>query len=178
MWAFIIRNPGTCFFLVVGAVMNIGSRLNDAYTFFNAGLPHQVYEAFGALVFFLSVAVLLFRWDKQRIAQTDAGPMVVPEPEPEPESEPEPRRSRHDEIVESQSLLSTAHFYSKADKERVAEAISAILDTVYQPGYAVISDTQEPVHRTGHGALGKAFCLLGKNAGSERLSECDEPTAK
>jgi hypothetical protein len=40
MGNFILRNPGTCFFLVVGAVMNVGSRINDAYTFVNAGLPH------------------------------------------------------------------------------------------------------------------------------------------
>jgi prolipoprotein diacylglyceryltransferase len=63
MAGFVFKNPGTCFFLAVGILMNIGSRLNDAYTFFNAGLPHQVYEAFGALIFFVTIIVLLYRWD-------------------------------------------------------------------------------------------------------------------
>lgn len=68
MGGFIFRNPGTCFFLVVGALMNIGSRLNDAYTFVNAGLPHQVYEGVGAAVFFITIVVLLYRWDRERLA--------------------------------------------------------------------------------------------------------------
>ena len=66
MWAFVLRNPGTCIFMALGAAMNVGSKLNDAYTFINAGLPHQVYEAVGAAVFFITVALLLFRWDKER----------------------------------------------------------------------------------------------------------------
>ncbi len=66
MFSFMLKNPGTCIALVLGAVMNVGSKINDAYTFVNAGLPHQVYEAVGAAVFFLAVALLLFRWDKER----------------------------------------------------------------------------------------------------------------
>jgi len=52
--------------MALGAAMNVGSKLNDAYTFINAGLPHQVYEAVGAAIFFIAVALLLFRWDKER----------------------------------------------------------------------------------------------------------------
>lgn len=66
MLRFIFKNPGTCFFLVVGALMNIGSRINDAYTLVNARLPAQLWEAIGAGVFFLTVIVLLYRWDKDR----------------------------------------------------------------------------------------------------------------
>ncbi len=49
-------------------LINVGSRVNDAYTLINAGLPVQIWEAIGASAFFMAVIFLLYRWDRDRPA--------------------------------------------------------------------------------------------------------------
>lgn len=47
--------------LVLGALLAVGSRLNDIYTVINAGLPGAVWEAIGWAIFFSTVIVVLAR---------------------------------------------------------------------------------------------------------------------
>jgi hypothetical protein len=58
--------------MTAGAFINVGSRINDAYSLINAGLPVQIWEAVGASIFFISVIFLLYRWDRDRPTLQDA----------------------------------------------------------------------------------------------------------
>jgi hypothetical protein len=62
MLRFLRDHPVTSIGLVLGSLLNVGSRVNEAYSFLNAGLPVEIWEAIGAAIFFLSVIVLLYRW--------------------------------------------------------------------------------------------------------------------
>jgi hypothetical protein len=59
---FLRQYPIVSISMVLGAFINVGSRLNDAYSLIHAGLPPAAWEAIGAAVFFISVIVLLARW--------------------------------------------------------------------------------------------------------------------
>jgi len=62
MLKFLREYPITSVWIAVGFILNVGSRVNDAYNFINAGLPAAIWEAIGAAIFFLAVFVLLYRW--------------------------------------------------------------------------------------------------------------------
>ena len=47
MLRFIREHIFSSLFLVLGAILTLGSRINDAYTIINAGLPAGVWEAIG-----------------------------------------------------------------------------------------------------------------------------------
>jgi hypothetical protein len=63
-WQFIRNHLITSVFMVVGAFISVGARINDAYSLINAGLPASAWEAIGAAIFFASVIVLLASWYK------------------------------------------------------------------------------------------------------------------
>lgn len=77
MFQFLFRHPIASLLLVVGSAMNVGSRINDAYTLWTTGLPTQVWEAIGAAIFFLAVIALLYRWDKERRGSVPATSTVT-----------------------------------------------------------------------------------------------------
>jgi hypothetical protein len=62
IWRFIKRHVVPSIALAVGAIIAIGSRVNDAYTLIHAGLPASAWEAIGLAIFFASVTVLLVRF--------------------------------------------------------------------------------------------------------------------
>jgi hypothetical protein len=49
----------------VGPVVTVGTYVLDAWHLFHLGLPPQALEGLGALIFFLSVGGLLYRWKPQ-----------------------------------------------------------------------------------------------------------------
>jgi hypothetical protein len=65
MWRFVREHPIASISMVVGGLINVGSRMNDAYTLINLGLPASVWEAIGAAIFFGSVVALLYQWHKK-----------------------------------------------------------------------------------------------------------------
>lgn len=144
--------------MVVGAAMNIGSKINDAYTFINAGLPHQVYEAVGAGVFFVAVAMLLFRWDKERHALPTTVPSKGRTYTPAELSEIAKRKpvtgldvvQRLEKLEEERSAGSTlkvtgtvipAAKYSKAQINKIVGAIDALYPPLIEIEQALISAT-------------------------------------
>jgi hypothetical protein len=77
VWQFIRNHLITSVFMVVGAFISVGARINDAYSLINAHLPASAWEAIGALTFFASVVVLLVNWDKAK-AQQGLVPAAIP----------------------------------------------------------------------------------------------------
>jgi len=72
MWRFIREHPGASIGIAVGGLINVGSRVNDVYSLFNAGLPAAAWEAIGANIFFVAVVVLFYQWHKSAAASRDA----------------------------------------------------------------------------------------------------------
>jgi hypothetical protein len=64
MLGFLKNHPGSSVFAVLGAFLTVGSKVNDAYSLINAGLPSQVWEAVGAAIFFAAVITVLYRWEQ------------------------------------------------------------------------------------------------------------------
>jgi hypothetical protein len=64
MWKFLREHPFAAVGMVVGSLISVASRMNDAYALINAGLPASAWEAIGAAIFFLSVIALLLNWHK------------------------------------------------------------------------------------------------------------------
>src|SRR5580704_17255453 len=61
MLRFVKEYIGYSLLLVLGAVITVGSRINEAYTIMNAGLPAGVWEAVGLGIFMCTMFVVLAR---------------------------------------------------------------------------------------------------------------------
>jgi hypothetical protein len=61
MLRFVKEYIGYSLLLVLGAIITVGSRINDAYTIMNAGLPAGVWEAVGLGIFMCTMFVVLAR---------------------------------------------------------------------------------------------------------------------
>jgi hypothetical protein len=61
MQRFIREHIFSALFLVLSAILTLGSRINDAYTIINAGLPAGVWEAIGLGTFMATVFVVIAR---------------------------------------------------------------------------------------------------------------------
>jgi hypothetical protein len=74
--------------IFVGPVVTVGTYLLDGWHLLNLGLPSQALEGLGALIFFLSVGGLLYRWKPQA-----AIPVFQPSVRPA-SSTPQPQQSQ------------------------------------------------------------------------------------
>lgn len=74
MWQFLRRYPIPSIICVVGAVLSIGSRLNDAYGIISSRLPNAIWEAVGLIIFFAAAIHVLYQWDKEHRAVSAAKP--------------------------------------------------------------------------------------------------------
>jgi len=179
--------------MVVGVAMNVGSKINDAYTFINAGLPHQVYEAVGAGVFFVAVVMLLFRWDKERQvlpttvpskgrAYTPAELNEIAKRKPvtgldlvqrleKLEEERAAAKADKQSVSESGATMKVtgtvvpAAKYSKAQINKIVEAIDAV--------YPAVRDI-ETVLRFGQGIAGSLESIIRDNGAATFLDRMDE----
>src|SRR3954447_20231767 len=100
MWKFLVNHPFASVGMGVGSFVAVATRVNDAYTLMNAGLPSQAWEAIGAAIFLLSVMFLLFRWERERetkeaLSPGNGAPVAVrlsTDPHPQDRSEsPNPK---------------------------------------------------------------------------------------
>ena len=67
MWRFLRDQPGAAIIGAIGMFLSVGSRVNDAYSLINAGLPSQVWEALGLAIFFVAIVILLYRWHHTQV---------------------------------------------------------------------------------------------------------------
>jgi len=65
MWSFLKNNVLTSILFVCGGALALASRVNDAYSLINAGLPNGAWEAIGLAIFFFTVIAILYRFSSQ-----------------------------------------------------------------------------------------------------------------
>jgi hypothetical protein len=131
--------------LVLGPLITIAVKVNDAYTLYNLGLPRLVWEAIGGGIFFLAVFALLYRFYNQHQAAS-VGPDSNSRAAPPPQVDASAATALY---TYPEAILVRERFYSKADKDKISDIMTRVWETYNPKGVWAETKSAEPSMRAG-----------------------------